>query len=415
MSGDHPLAPDHAANAATAITATTATTATTAATTAAGQEDVERWLIRRGVPHLIDDYAAGTDIWARAVPILVVAYLAGGFQALDLSGWTANRNVLAAAVILVVLAATWLITNAVRRRPLLEPPRQLGAPELAAFLVGPAIPSLLFGQWKDAAYATAEGVAVLAVIYVVTCYGLVPLAVWAARRTVDQLGALGRIVARGLPLLLLFNMFLFINADVWQMGSTLQGAAYVASLAVFLVLGTVFVLSRIPDLTAGLNDFADWATVDDLVAGTPAESFQLPAAGAPPAAPLSGRQRVNVALVSIVSQALQITLVTVLLTMFFVLFGLFAISAQTTQTWTGLTDIREVVSFHFGSQRVVITESLLRVAGFLGAFSGMYFTVVLATDVTYRDAFSDDIGPQVRQALAVRIANRWQAAHRPAS
>jgi hypothetical protein len=52
----------------------------------------------------------------------------------------------------------------------------------------------------------------------------------------------------------------------------------------------------------------------------------------------------------------------------------------------------------------VITEELVRVSGFLGAFTGMYFTVVLSTDATYREEFAEDVAPQVRQAFAVRIA-----------
>ena len=99
-------------------------------------------------------------------------------------------------------------------------------------------------------------------------------------------------------------------------------------------------------------------------------------------------------------------MVAVLLAAFFVLFGLFAISPATTRTWTGLDDINELLTLHVGTQRLVVTETLLRVAGFLGAFSGMYFTVVLATDTSYREAFSDDIGPQIRQALAVRLVDR---------
>jgi hypothetical protein len=57
-----------------------------------------------------------------------------------------------------------------------------------------------------------------------------------------------------------------------------------------------------------------------------------------------------------------------------------------------------------GDRVLVISEPLLRVAGFLGAFTGMYFTVVLSTDATYRDEFADDVAPQIRQALAVRVA-----------
>ena len=57
----------------------------------------------------------------------------------------------------------------------------------------------------------------------------------------------------------------------------------------------------------------------------------------------------------------------------------------------------------------MLTEPLLRVAGFLGAFTGMYFTVVLGTDATYRGEFAEDSGPQIRQALAVRLASRHAA------
>ena len=62
---------------------------------------------------------------------------------------------------------------------------------------------------------------------------------------------------------------------------------------------------------------------------------------------------------------------------------------------------------------LVLTEPLLRVAGFLGAFTGMYFTVVLATDDTYRDEFADDVGPEIRQALAVREVTGYSSARTP--
>ena len=62
--------------------------------------------------------------------------------------------------------------------------------------------------------------------------------------------------------------------------------------------------------------------------------------------------------------------------------------------------------WHVGDRDLVITEPLLRVAGFLGAFGAMYFTVLLSTDALYREEFADDVGPQLRQALAVRCVYR---------
>jgi hypothetical protein len=72
------------------------------------------------------------------------------------------------------------------------------------------------------------------------------------------------------------------------------------------------------------------------------------------------------------------------------------------------------VLFHFGARPMVITEPLMRVAGFLAAFTGMYFTVVLSTDSTYRDEVAQDVAPEIRQAFAVRAAYRHAIALRNA-
>jgi hypothetical protein len=221
------------------------------------------------------------------------------------------------------------------------------------------------------------------------------------------LQALGGLVVRALPLLLLFTTFLFINAEVWQVAGTLAGPAYVATLAIFFLLGTVFVLSRMPALMRGLSSFVDWRSVDELIVGTPAQSLTVPINGSPPPYTLSRRQKLNVGLVTVFSQALQVTFVALVLTLFFSLFGLLAIPEETTQSWTGLDDVHVLLSWNFGGRVIVVTESLLRVAGFLGAFTGMYFTVVLSTDSTYREEFAEDVAPQIRQALAVRVAYLW--------
>jgi hypothetical protein len=90
---------------------------------------------------------------------------------------------------------------------------------------------------------------------------------------------------------------------------------------------------------------------------------------------------------------------------FFVLFGFLAISADIAAGWTG-SSVHVLADVTVGGRQLVVTEPLLRVAGFLGAFAGMYFTVVLSTDATYREEFTDDIGPELRQALAVRLVYR---------
>ena len=115
----------------------------TMTTEAVEREEIERWFIKRGLPHFIDGYSAGTDIWTRSLPVLGVAYLAGGFNALDLANWSLRRNLGAAAVTLAVLIAGIAVANVLRGRPALSIPRAVGPGELALFVIGPSLPALL--------------------------------------------------------------------------------------------------------------------------------------------------------------------------------------------------------------------------------------------------------------------------------
>jgi len=366
--------------------------------------EVERWFVHRGVPHFIDHYAAVTDIWTRALPLLVIAYLVGGFRALDIYSWSLEKNLLASAIIVAVLLAGWIIANIFLRRPWLTRPTEIGTPELVAFVVGPSIPSLIFTQYGDAIAAFVTGIGVLIAIYFGTSYAVLPMMRWAIERAIAQIRSILNLIVRALPLLLLFTTFLFVNADVWQMAGPLDGPAYWMTLAIFVLLGVLFVTSRVPPLMRDLSSFPSWEEVGELLVDTPAAACTIPVAGNPEPRPLKLRQKFNVGLLMLFSQALQITLVVALLTGFFVLFGFLAMSEQTTFAWTAIEDIHVYVRWNLGDRSLVITEPLLRIAGFLGAFSGMYFTVVLATDATYRDEFADDVRPEVHRLFAAHIA-----------
>jgi hypothetical protein len=364
-------------------------------------DDIERWFLRRGVPHFIVGYSARTDIWTRAFPILVLAYLLVGLNALDIYAHSLAWNVGAAAIVIAVLGATWAATNLVRGRRPFAIPDELGPAELIAFLVGPTLPPLFLGQWFDALQSLLQGVAVIAVIYLATSYAVVPLAAWAARRAFAQIAIFFNTVVRVLPLLLLVITFLFVNAEVWQVAGRLRGWPYAIVVGLFVAFGVLFVVSRIPGLISSLARFDDWESVTALADGTPAEPLVLahadPAGRSVAVAPLDARERANLSLVTVFNQALQITFVAFTVFGFFVLLGWLAIPPDTVEVWIAGEPNRLA-----GSGRLVVTEELLRVAGFLGAFTGMYFTVVLSTDATYREEFAEDVAPQIRQALAVR-------------
>ncbi len=376
--------------------------------------DIEHWFVVRGVPHFVERKTDGSmlDAWTRALPLLVVAYLLLGFNALDLATQTLAQNLVASVAVVAILIGAWAISNRLRGVPAFARPTDIDAPELALFLLGPAIPALVYGQYGDAAQSVITAAILLVLIYGWSAYGIGPLLRWGTRRGTRQITSLGSLVARALPLLLLFNTFLFINAEVWELAGTLTGPAYVVVLFTFFALGAAFALSRVPGTIRSVNTFESWRDVDHHVVATPAARL----APVRPHGVMSGddgpqdhitlRQRFNIGLVVLFGQALQITLVTASLTVFFVGFGFFGITESTSMGWTGLDDVHILLETSFGGRQLILSEPLIRVAAFLGAFSGMYFTVVLTTDDTYRTEFSDDVGPEIREALAVRTAYR---------
>ena len=378
-----------------------------------GEEElagIEAWFVERGLPHFVEHRDSATAIWGRALPLLVVAYLLLGLNALDVREWSLAENLLAAGFVIIGAIVTWLVANRLRGRRWFERPRRIGAAELAVFVVVPAVPSLVLGQWGDALQTVLTAIAILAVLWAITSYGVFALLRWAWQRTLSQLPVLFNVVVRALPLLLLFTTFLFINAEVWQVAGTLTGIVFVAVLAIFFVLGAVFTISRIPALMRDLNRFDSWSDVADLTGATPAapllDELRPALDTAPPVDRPTMRQRLNIGLVTIFSQAIQITFVGLAITGFFVLFGFLAIPEETAMSWTALDSVDVLASWDVGDHTLVVTVPLLRVAAFLGAFSAMYFTVLLSTDATYRDEFADDVAPQLRQALAVRCVYR---------
>lgn len=367
--------------------------------------EIDRWFVQRGVPHLVDTDGKPSilDTWTRALPMLVAAYLLLGLNALDVREWSLGRNVAVAGAVVAMLVAAWVLSNRLRGVAAFARPIAIGAPELALFVFAPALPVLAFGQLRDAAESVLLAVGLLVLIYLWSSYGVGALLRWGARRSSGQLTGLGPLVAKALPLLLMFNTFLFVNAEVWEMAGTLDGAAYAVVVLTFFTLGAVFAVSRMPGFIRDENRFDSWDDIESYIDGTPAATIELPAEGST-LDPLRPRQRFNIGLIVLFGQALQITLVVLALTGFFVFFGFLAITSDTSAGWTGVEPVHVLASTPFGGRTLALTEPLIRVSVFLGAFSGMYFTVLLTTDETYRSEFAGDIGPEIRQILAVRCA-----------
>lgn len=365
----------------------------------------EGWFLRRGTPHLIDGYRASEDVFTRTLPVLLLVVLVEVLGAADLD-WPWWQNLLALAGGIVVLLAVWALVNRLRHRPSFQRPDDVGPVELALFvLVPPLLPLLFGGQLGSAALTAGFNLVLLAVIYLVTSYGLIPMTRWALVQTARQVGAVLDLFGRALPLLLLFTVALFINTEVWQVASSLDGVLFWATIAFFVLVGLAFLLIRLPGELGALRDQLSGDALVEACADSPLAEVapDVVASGEVESTPLSRRQQGNVLLVLLFSQAVQVLLVTLAISAFFFVFGLIAIRPEVVDAWLGDTiGAGELARWTWFERDLRLTRALLHVSVFLGALSGFYFTVYVITDATYRAEFFTEIVAEVRQSLAVR-------------
>jgi hypothetical protein len=370
---------------------------------AAAVRATERWMIKRGIPHFIEDYSATRDIFTRAAPLLSFLFLMGVFSAINFESWWANTLAVFGAFVLLVGA--WALINHSRGRTWFERPTSIGPVELTAFvLIPPLVPGVFGGDFDGSLELIAINLSVLALIYVVTSYGVIPIAVWATRRLFRSLGGTVLLFARAIPLLLLFVTFLFINAEVWQISANLDGPLFAATLGLFGAIGATFVVVRLPSEVAGLGRFDSWDRVHEACNGTPAAELARSGSQTPPERKLTRAQWGNVGLMVLFGQMLQVLLVGVLVFAFLILLGLLVMPESVIAAWTQLPVRLIGPELQLLGREVRISEELLRVSSFLASFSALYFAVTAVTDSSYRDEFFEDVVGEVRQTFAVRAA-----------
>lgn len=362
--------------------------------------EVEAWFSSRGVPHLIDGYSATRDVLTRSVPVLSLIFVAEVVGATELE-WPWWANLLALIAGLAALLGIWAGANRFRGRRPFARPDDVGAAELAVFVIAPALLPLIFGGHVGAAALTAVGnLLAIGVVYLAISYGAVPLTRWAAIHLARQLSSVLSLSARALPLLLVFGVVLVVNTEVWQMSASLDTASLGAVVGLFVVVGAALLAVRIPREIHGLET---WDGPDDLarrLAGTPGERLGDPAT-CPPPPPLRRRHWANLGLVLLFAQGLQVLLVAVSVGAFFAGFGMLAITPETAEAWTG-AGLDRWASLDVGERDLVLSGELVKVAVFLGGLAGLSFAISALTDETYRREFFDDVLADLRRVLAVR-------------
>ena len=333
----------------------------------------ERRFRRAGLPLLIEGWSAREDALPRAFPLLAFVFLGELLGALNLT-WSPLANVGALAAGLGILLGAVALANRARGRALTALPRDLGGLELALFVVLPALLPLLFGGQVTSALVTAGANLVLVALAAFGFgFGLLAILTWALRRVAGQLAKSLLLLARAVPLLLLFAVVLFLTTEMWQTFGEIETVSLVAVAALLVAVGTLFLLVRLPREVQALEREA----------------------GAGP--PLTSAQRLNVGLVMLVSQGLQVLIVSVAIGAFFVAFGLLVVGPEQLQAWIQ-TDGHRV-----GPRALGLTLELLRVSAAIAALSGLYYAIAVLTDATYREEFLEEITAEMRETFAARV------------
>ena len=369
----------------------------------------ERWFVRRGLPHAISDYSAREDVWTRAWPFLLLVLFIELFASFGdrFDGW-AQLGVFAAGA--GVLLGAFVLVNLMRGRRPFRLPDDIGVFELAAFVIAPAVLPLWFTDrgWAGAAVLIGVNLAVLAVAFLVTSYGLVPALRVGLLQAVSQLRTVTQLVARGLPLLLLITAFVFLNAEMWQVAHDFSPALFAICVGFLVLLALSFLALRVPREIVDLARFESWQACSEMARATDAPiADQLPELdGTPPEPQLTRVELVNVGILLTISQAVQTLLLGAIAGVFYVGFGLLAVRRDTILQWTTSTELDPLLEFGLLGEQLVLTWEHLAVSGFIAAFSVLQFAVASVTDATYRDEFYDDVAGDVRNVLAVRAIVR---------
>jgi hypothetical protein len=229
------------------------------------------------------------------------------------------------------------------------------------------------------------------------------IARWAGGRALGSLGLLVPLATRALPMLLLFITFLFINTEVWQVSDALSPGVLGGSVLFFGLAALFFLVSRLGEELDEVDDLESTEAVVAACGDTPLQddARELAAHGERLAvdSQVLGLEKANLVLALVIAQAVQVLLLAVAVSAFFVVFGAVAINDTVIESWIGSEPDALL-------HQDVVSVQLLKVAVFLGSFSGLYFTVYAITDATYRQQFFSEILREIERAVGVRAVYR---------
>jgi hypothetical protein len=239
---------------------------------------------------------------------------------------------------------------------------------------------------------------VVAVILALTASGAGAVLGWATRLTVTQLGAMGALFVRALPVVLL-TVVVFFNPYAWMMAATLSQGRLGLALAFLISVTAAFIVSTTVSRVSPMINAANLSHgVSHELDGTPFASKPDPES----AVPLTRGEHFNVVLVLAAAQLTHLTMVAVSTAAIYFLLGLIVLSPELLAKWSGNGPSDGTLL----GMTIPVPQSLLHMTFILAALTFMYVSAKSVADDDYKSRFLDPLIEDLHVTLIAR--NRYR-------
>lgn len=188
------------------------------------KDRTERWFVRQGLPNLIDHYSVREDVLTRMFPFLGWWCSSNSSSCSATAGRASDRPSPFSAVS-ASCSVRSLPVNRLRGRPAWMIPDTSGVPELVLFFMLTSIPTAIGAEGarsEDLLYVLGFNLVILAVGFVLTAWGIIPMLRWSLGQVWAQMNDIANLAMKSLPILLIFSAFIFVNAEMWQVASDFE-------------------------------------------------------------------------------------------------------------------------------------------------------------------------------------------------
>jgi hypothetical protein len=369
---------------------------------------VHEWFLHRGLPLVLTRRVRSRALIERSAPMVsgIGAVISTTMLLADLTGGDPDYGYVIRLGILslLLIAAPFALYLLHRAGTTLG---EAGRRSAALLVMAIFVFGLPFADsgFSGIAAAEAVGFAFVAVLAIwLTYIGIGSIVLWAFRFASIQLGALGTLMSRALPLLMI-TVLVYFTAELWQLSARMTRQRLWETIGFLSIVAVLFMVTTIRDEVRALReDRAGQTDPAQLLANTP---LAVDAEQQPERTPLSLAEQVNVVAVMVVSQAIQVVFFTTGLFAFFIALGIVAVPDDVTVLWSSEQTCPAgqppCAGTWFGIH-VPIPQTAVHTSLFVAVLSGLYFTVSTSVDPLYRQRFFDPLISDVAVSLAGRDA-----------